>query len=45
MKKQFNSPILEIIAINNDDIRTINSGDALKENELPFVPFDGEWDV
>ena len=44
MKNEFKTPIIEIILINNDDVRTINSGDTFHDNELPFVPFSEEWD-
>lgn len=41
MKKEFKTPMLEIIEINNSDVRTINSGDTTQENELPLKPFGG----
>ncbi len=41
MKREFTTPIIKIIEINNADVQTINSGDTFFENELPAVTFGG----
>ena len=43
MKKQFITPVIKVIEINNADVQTIDSGNTYFENELPVVTFGGAW--
>ena len=39
MKKIFETPVIEIISINNEDVLTMISGMTYYENELPISTF------
>lgn len=40
MKKIFETPVIEIISINNEDVLTTISGLTYFENELPISTFN-----
>ena len=45
MKKEFQTPIIKILSIKDNDIVTSSiTGDSYFENELPITPFGGTWE-